>query len=199
MDSTKDRPKSLTQETIKQLVSSHRQFLSFVQKRVESKEVAEDILQTAFVRGLEQGSALRDEESAVAWFYRVLRNAIIDHYRQRDSTERAFDRWKRESASQEIPDSEMKGEICQCLSALVGTLKPEYQQAIQTIDLGGGTLNDLAHSTGITPGNAAVRIHRARQALRKQVRSACGTCAEHGCRDCHCRSDQLGDCGSRDS
>jgi RNA polymerase sigma-70 factor (ECF subfamily) len=31
-------------------------------------------------------------------------------------------------------------------------------------------------------------VHRARKALRQQVEKACGTCAEHGCLDCHCKS-----------
>ena len=60
------------------------------------------------------------------------------------------------------------------------TLKPEYREALHMIDLDEGTLNDLAAKSGITGGNAAVRVHRAREALRKQVRAACGSCAEHG-------------------
>src|SRR5512139_2612423 len=78
----------LSPEAAARLVEARQQFLSFVQKRVESKAAAEDILQAAFVRGLEKGGSVRDEESVVAWFYRVLRNAIVDHYRQRGSAER---------------------------------------------------------------------------------------------------------------
>jgi RNA polymerase sigma-70 factor (ECF subfamily) len=176
----------LSPVVIQQLVDSHRQFLGFLQKRVESREVAEDILQAAFVKSFERGSELRDEESAVAWFYRMLRNATIDHYRHRDSTQRAYERWGKEFISSESPAQDIENEICKCISALVTTLKPEYQEALKTIDLEDGSLNDLAGQTGITAGNAAVRVHRAREALRKQLRTACGTCAEHGCLDCHC-------------
>jgi RNA polymerase sigma factor (sigma-70 family) len=177
---------SLSPAVIQRLVESHRQFLAFLQKRVESREVAEDILQSAFVRGLEQGAEVRDEESAVAWFYRVLRNAIIDHYRHRASTERALTRWGKEFVTQEAPEAEMTQEICQCVSALVETLKPEYGEALRIVDINDGSLKELAEHSRTTPGNAAVRVHRAREALRKQVRIACGTCAEHGCLDCHC-------------
>ena len=62
---------ALSPAAIQRLVESHRQFLSFLEKRVKSRAVAEDILQSAFVRGLERGAELRDEESAVAWFYRA--------------------------------------------------------------------------------------------------------------------------------
>lgn len=177
---------SLSPRTIQRLVDSHRQFLAFLQKRVESREVAEDILQSAFVRGLERGGEVRDEESAVAWFYRVLRNAIIDHYRHRASTERAMEGWRKEFVTQALPEKEMTQEICQCVSGLLETLKPEYREALRIVDINDGSLKDLAELSRTTSGNAAVRVHRAREALRKQVRIACGSCAEHGCLDCHC-------------
>ena len=186
MSTQTDDTKSLSPAAIQRLVDGHRQFLSFLEKRVESRAVAEDILQSAFVKGLERGGEVHDEESVVAWFYRLLRNATIDHYRRRDSTGRAYEGWAREFGSLEVPAAELKQEICQCVSALVDTLKPEYREALRLIDLDEGSLNDLAARTGITSGNAAVRVHRAREALRKQVRTACGSCAEHGCLDCHC-------------
>jgi RNA polymerase sigma-70 factor, ECF subfamily len=178
---------SLSPEVVERLVKSHRQFLAFLEKRVESRAVAEDILQSAFVRGLERGGELRDEESAVAWFYRVLRNATIDHYRHRASTERAYEGWGKEVITHEAPGAHLEQEICECVVALVETLKPEYREALRIIDIQEGSLKDLAEKYGTTPGNAAVRIHRAREALRKQVRIACGSCAEHGCLDCQCK------------
>jgi RNA polymerase sigma-70 factor (ECF subfamily) len=179
---------SLSPEAIQRLVDSHRQFLAFLQTRVESREAAEDILQSAFVRGLERGAEVRDQESVVAWFYRVLRNAVIDHYRHRASTQRALEGWGQEFVAHEAPAGELKEEICQCVSGLLETLKPDYRDALQIIDLDEGSLNDLAKQAGITSGNAAVRVHRARQALQKQVRIVCGSCAEHGCLDCQCQS-----------
>jgi RNA polymerase sigma-70 factor (ECF subfamily) len=187
---------SLSPVVIQQLVDSHRQFLGFLQKRVESREVAEDILQAAFVKSLERGSELRDEENAVAWFYRMLRNATIDHYRRRESTQRAHDGWGKEFLVQEAPAPDIADEICKCISGLLTTLKPEYRDALQLIDLEDGSLNDLAGLRGITAGNAAVRVHRAREALRKQVQTACGSCAEHGCLDCQCKpSGSSAHCG----
>lgn len=189
-------PSPLSLAVVQRLVESHRQFLAFVQARVESRAVAEDILQSAFVRSLERGSELRDEENAVAWFYRILRNAVIDHYRHRDSTEKALEGWAREFVTHEIPAAELKQEICRCVSGLLETLKPDYRDALRIIDLEEGSLTDLAARAGITSGNAAVRVHRAREALRKQVRIACGSCAEHGCLDCHCGSTTSNSCST---
>ena len=115
MSTEQESSNSLSPAAIQRLVDGHRQFLAFLQKRVESREVAEDILQSAFVRGLERGSEVRDEESAVAWFYRVLRNATIDHYRHRAATERALEAWGKDIITQEAPEADMTQEICQCV------------------------------------------------------------------------------------
>ena len=182
----------ISPEALARLLAGHRQFLAFLEKRVGSRAEAEDILQDAFVRGIERGGTLRDDESVVAWFYRVLRNAVIDHYRDRATSEKALGGWARELESHSIPEIEIKQEVCGCLGELLATLKPEYRQALQVIDMEEGSLKDLARQAGITTGNAGVRVHRAREALRRQVETACGVCAEHGCLDCHCSS--LSDC-----
>ena len=178
---------SLSPEAIGQLVGAHREFLAFLERRVESRAAAEDILQSAFVRGLERGADVQDEK-IVAWFYRVLRNAVIDHYRHRSASARAMEIWGRDLTGRQEPEAELNREICQCVSSLFSTLKPEYRDALQIVDLEGGKLSELAEQSGISAENAAVRIHRARKALRGQIEQACGTCADHGCLDCQCKS-----------
>jgi RNA polymerase sigma-70 factor, ECF subfamily len=187
MTSGSGKNAGLTPEAIARLVEGRQQFLSFLGKRIQSKAAAEDILQAAFVRSLEKGGSVRDEESVVAWFYRVLRNAIIDYYRQRGSAERASEQLIGHLQTHQEPDEVFKGEICECVTALLDNVKPEYRNAIQTVDLNDGSLADLAAQAGITANNAAVRVHRAREALRKQVVTACGICATHGCIECDCK------------
>ena len=183
----------LSNEAVEQLVASHREFLAFLERRVESREVAEDILQNAFARGLEHGAGVEDEK-AVAWFYRVLRNAVIDHYRHRAAGARALEVWGRDFQSDAAPPPEVREEICQCVNSLMAGLKPEYRDALRVVDMEDGGLTDLAAQSGITAENAAVRVHRARKALHKRLLEACGTCAEHGCLDCRCKTAGSGGC-----
>jgi RNA polymerase sigma-70 factor (ECF subfamily) len=178
----------LSGDILERLMAQRKQFLSFLTKRVGSESVAEDILQAAFVRGYEKGGQIRDQDSAVAWFYRMLRNAVIDHYRHRDSSERALGELAREMETKEQAPTEVFDEVCRCVAALAETLKPEYRQALQTIDIEEGRLADLAAQVGITTDNAAARIHRARRALRERVAATCGMCAQHGCLNCSCKS-----------
>jgi len=177
----------VTPDIAERLVGNHRQFLAFLERRVGDRAIAEDILQDAFVRSIEKGEDIRDETSAVAWFYRMLRNAVIDHYRRSGTRNRALEGFAAELKDAVEPPPEIKAEICGCVLDLAATLKPEYAAAIQRVDIEDAAVNEFASEAGITASNAGVRLSRAREALRKQVRAVCGTCAEHGCVDCHCK------------
>ncbi len=187
MSTESSSSKPLSPEAIALLVDAHRDFLAFLERRVESRAAAEDILQAAFARGLERGAGVQDE-NVVAWFYRVLRNSVIDHYRHRSASARALEAWGREFSEIQEPDAALRQEICQCVSGLLADLKPEYRDALRVVDLEDGKLSELAEQSGISAENAAVRVHRARKALRRKVEQACGTCAEHGCFDCQCKT-----------
>lgn len=167
--------------TVERLVASHRDFVAFVERRVGLRAEAEDIVQAAFVRGLQHADSV-NEVNAVTWFYRVLRNAIIDHYRKQASTSRALEAY----AAEPDPSPEVRAEVCACIHGLLAEIKPEYREALRIVDMEDGALSDLAAQSSITPENAAVRVHRARKALRKKVEQACGTCCAHGCFDCQC-------------
>src|ERR671921_60498 len=97
-----------TPEVLQTLVDNHARFLAFLERRVGSREEAEDILQEAFVRSLDHASSLRSSTSATAWFYRVLRNAVTDHYRRRNSQGRALDRLAAETEDSNAPDGELE-------------------------------------------------------------------------------------------
>lgn len=165
------------------LVANHRDFLAFVEKRVGNRATAEEILQDAFVRSMDKLDTVRD--TAVGWFYLVLRNAIIDHYRRTAAAERRLDAYAQEQSA-ETADDELHRAVCKCVAQLAATLKPEYAAALRRIEVDGVSVRDYADEAGISSSNAGVRIFRAREALRKQVARACGTCATHGCVDCTC-------------
>ena len=175
-----------TPDVLRILLDNHARFLGFLERRVGSRDEAEDILQEAFVRSLDRAPA--ESDSAVAWFYRVLRNALTDHYRRQASRGRAIDGLAAESDIATDPDQELEAVVCGCVLSLVDTLKPEYGAAVRRVDLEGASVRDYAGEVGITPSNAGVRLHRAREALRKQLARTCGTCLKHECLDCTCRN-----------
>src|SRR5215203_4967944 len=175
-----------TLEVLRVLLDNHARFLGFLERRVGSRDEAEDILQEAFVRTMDHAASLRSSTAATAWFYRVLRNAITDHYRRQESQGRALDRLAAEIGDSDAPDTKLEAMVCGCVLSLLDTLKPEYGAALRRVDLDGLSVRDFAAEAGVTAGNAGVRLHRAREALGRQLARSCGTCLEHGCLDCQC-------------
>lgn len=170
------------------LVDNHRMFLKYLARRVEDRALAEDILQDAFMRVVDEPGNAPADEGAVPWFYRVLRNAAIDRLRRRGTATRAMEAFARELETHASAQPELEAEICECVTRLAGTLKAEYAEALQAIDVGGQAVKTFAAERGLSPGNAGVRVFRARDALKKRVLESCGTCAEHGCRNCTCQT-----------
>lgn len=172
-------------ELAAELARKQHDFLAFLERRVGDRAAAEDILQDAFVRSLDKLQDLRDPNAAVAWFYRMLRNATVDHHRRRGAAQRGLDAL---AAELEIVDagSEAHQEVCRCVAEVARELKPEYAAALNRIEVDGVPVKDFADEAGITSNNAAVRAFRARAALRKGVEKTCGACAARGCADCTC-------------
>ena len=173
-------------EIVQRLLAGRRDFLRFLERRMP-EGAAEELLQAAFVRTLERGGAIRDAESAVAWFYRLLRNAMVDYYRKRGTEAEAQEAaGVTEEAEGEIPP-DAKNAICGCMKTLLPTLKPEYAEMVERVDLAEQPLGNVAADLAISVNNATVRLHRARQALKRQLERSCGACATHGCLDCTCK------------
>jgi RNA polymerase sigma-70 factor (ECF subfamily) len=170
------------------LLENHRAFLQYLERRVGDRALAEDILQDAFAKVVARPEQAPSDEAIVPWFYRTLRNATIDQFRRRGAADRAYEAFARELEIQDTPGSEMESEICACVSRLASTLKPEYAEALQAIEVGGTPVKTFAEQKGLSPSNAAVRVFRAREALKRRVTESCGMCAEHGCLNCTCRN-----------
>lgn len=174
------------EELLSTMAENRRAFLSFLERRVGHRETAEDLLQDSFARSLDK-VPLEAEESVTAWFYRVLRNGLIDHHRRKGASERALSMLKKELAEAPAdPSPDERDEVCRCVTRLSETLKPEYALALRRVEVEGVPVRDYAVEVGITPNNAAVRVFRARETLRKRVVRWCGSCAERGCVDCSC-------------
>ncbi|WP_243317124.1 RNA polymerase sigma factor [Geothrix paludis] len=167
------------------LLEAREQFVRFLTAQTQNRAEAEDLVQASLLKVIQTTAQPDSADSAVAWFYRVLRNALADHHRARQSQLRAAERHARELDEAEEPELEQVA--CQCIKALLPTLKPAEANALEAIDLGGQTLAEAATHLGITPNAMAVRLHRARKALREKVERTCRTCAAHGCLDCRCR------------
>src|ERR1700761_3293515 len=116
-DANASRPKinRMPETPLDQLLAQRKQFLGFLTRRVPDAALAEDILQTAYLRAYEHQDDAGFGESTVAWFYRLLRNAVIDNFRRQETKNKALEAWARELEPIAHPSSELRDEVCTCL------------------------------------------------------------------------------------
>jgi len=165
-------------------------FRTFLVARVGSEAEAEDILQNGLLKAVQRAGELQDDTKLTAWFYQLLRNSIVDHYRTRGARRRRDDALGTLIASlgedvDPLPKS-WEAQLCGCLGSVVDTLKPQHAELLRRVDLNGESVQDAARALKMTPNNASVRLHRARKELRTRLEAFCGACAEEACLDCNC-------------
>ncbi len=174
------------------LVEARQEILLFLQRRLQDRDLAEEVLQRFSIRALENAWQLRDVRTVRGWLGRVLATTIVDHQRSTTRMRRRevpFD----EDDLGKLPadaDPELDSAVCNCLYRLLPTLKPEYADIVWRADILGEPRDRLAVSLGISLNNVTVRLHRGRQALRKRLEEMCATCPTHGFLDCGCEAGE---------
>ncbi len=175
-------------EALQDLIDRRPVFLSFLQSRVGSQDVAEDILQQGLMKAVERSRDLEAHENRTGWFTTVLHHLIIDHFRSATATQRKLEGFFAEqNAVSSSSEDEFGSSICRCVVGLINRLKAEDAKLIQQIDFNGEELSMVAAGLGITTGHLSVRLHRARRALKKILIRVCGVCSESKCLDCSCK------------
>lgn len=165
------------------LLARREDFLGFLAARLGGNHAdAEDVLQHGLAKALAAAPTLRDNERLVPWFYQLLRHALVDHIRARQSATAREHLW----TSDTIATAETEHHLCACLDPLIATLPPAQASLIRRAELGSESVSTVAASLGLTPNAASAALHRARATLREKLRAFCGNCASGACLDCDC-------------
>jgi len=184
------------QAILQQLLARESDFRAFLRRRLSDEALAEDVLQQSLMRAVEHHHVLPDTENVVGWFYRILRNAVVDTYRSRAADVRKTDALLQElvtAGEDQTPAlDELRPTVCACLHRLLPTIRPAYAELLRRIDLQGESPASVAQDLRVTPNNLTVRLHRARQALRAGLEQSCGLCTRHGCFNCTCEVNEAG-------
>lgn len=138
--------------------------------KVRSEELAEDLIQETFLAALAARSRFRGGSSVRTWLTGILRRKVADHFRGRGAPTRA------ELPAGELPSPAADldpAKACEqaefwrvyhaCTAKLPEPLAEAYHLR-EVLELPTGEICELL---GVTAGNIAVRLHRAREALRE--------------------------------
>lgn len=177
------RPELLSPELTLLLAQSRSDFLRYLQRHLRNRDQAEEVLQDFHLRVVLKAGQIRDLASTMAWLRTVLKSVLADHFRrqavERQAKQAMIAEWL--TLRPDLSDDESDQVTCGCFYKLLPTLKAEYAEALQRVDLAQESREDVAHSLGITAGNMRVRLHRARHALRQALERSCDQCRTNGC------------------
>jgi RNA polymerase sigma factor (sigma-70 family) len=155
-----------------ELIARRPRFHAYLRSRVGTAATADDLLQAAYLRILERGLDLRDDGALVGWFYRVLRNAAIDHARINAGRQRLGHVFAHQVPTTVLPDDTAeRAATAECTRNAIASLPAPQRRALELVYLAGGSVADLAAQDGVTKNAATVRLHRARAALRTALAS----------------------------
>lgn len=169
------------------LAEIHHDLLHFARRRLGNDHDAADAVQEFYVKVFTHFSGLRDSDKIRPWMARILKNVIADHFRRKGRQQKLVGELGAEGAS-ELPaiDEEIDLIVCNCLYKLLPTLNEDYARLIWRADLLGEDRAVIAGDLGLSEGAFRVKLHRARQALRRRLEETCEACPEHGFFNCGC-------------
>jgi RNA polymerase sigma-70 factor (ECF subfamily) len=181
---TVEAAEELTARRVVAAIEAERaRYVDFLRRRVGPD--AEDVYQQSLLKAIERAGAVRDPAQATAWFWRVVRNAVADHHAARVSRDA---RHAALGASEEATPDEAAA-ACACALGLLPKLPPAYGEMLQRVDVDDERVVDVARDLGISADNAAVRLHRARKALRERLQGCCKASSMRACFECTCADE----------
>lgn len=149
--------------------------LAFIRRRVESPEVAEDVLQEAMLRIHRNVADLERADAVAAWVHRIARSAIADHYR-RMSVRRELPLGGEvhpEATEPGADQQDARAELAECISPLLGQLPPIHREALALCELEGLTQAEAAARVGLSLSGMKSRVQRAREQLKEVLLRCC--------------------------
>jgi RNA polymerase sigma-70 factor (ECF subfamily) len=171
-------------EEISELVEEHGDLLyRFARNRVNSHELAEDLVQITFISALKDWERFRRESSAKTWLVSILRHKIIDHYRRKkpesledypdggevvtqsaiESTEMVQDTESIRLNPEEILEQkELRLTLRECLDAL----PEQFRQVFVMRDIENESTETICRELDISASNFSVLMFRARSLLK---------------------------------
>ena len=160
------------------MVDVYPNFRRFLIRRLGDKDEAADVLHDFYVKVLIRVGDVREKEKLCAWMCRVLETSLIDYYRaqsKKRQSEIAYCYLELASLDNDVED-DLDFIDCKCLYKLLPTLKPDYTEILWRAELIGEPRKTIAATLSISESNLRVRLHRAREALRKRLEETCQSC-----------------------
>lgn len=171
----------------RRMLQNQRAFQAYFRRRLGNPQDAEDAYQDFCLKVIRAAKSVQDDEKIDAWLGRTMRNTLIDHYRRRDTRQRAESAYAQEvQVTESAADEAPTHSPCKCIHKALPKLKPDYVAILRRADLAENPRSQIAADLGLTTNALNVRLHRARHALKKELERSCPACRAGSFLDCEC-------------
>lgn len=151
---------------------------------VRNSADAEDLAQETLLRAYRHVDSLKEPTALAVWLYRIATHISLDFLRQVSHRPEApgpaagaeADRSEETTSDPEAPRLDQlveQSQMSHCVHEFLEALPDAPRMAIILHDLHGLTSVEIAGLLGCTPGNAKIRLHRARRKLRAALQAEC--------------------------
>ena len=138
---------------------------------------AQDLANETLLRALAAVDDFRGDAALSTWLHRIGVNLAYDLLRKRSRNPVL-------SVEQGINDPETIAEagdglrlerrqMSECVQKLLAKMPPQQRQVLAQADMLDQTVPEIARDAGITTGNAKIRLHRARRAMKAVLERHC--------------------------
>jgi RNA polymerase sigma-70 factor, ECF subfamily len=153
--------------------------LAYLQARVRSREVAEDLLEVTFLKLLEKGHTIRGEADVIKpWLFRTAHFTALDHLRRgRRLREDPIDDLSEVEVYDTAPDPELaaiRADTARELYAAMEQLSEEQQQVLLLRYVGELSAPEVAAVIGKNVGAVRALQHRGERSLARILGAATG-------------------------
>jgi len=142
----------------------------FIFLKVNSRDVAEDLTSETFLRAFES-MKINDIENPQAFLYRIARNLVTDHYREKGRTQIV--------SAEYVPIIDPKGDLeerailnsdMEQVRLAINNLKEDYQNVVIWHYLDDLSIPEVAKMMDRSEEAARVLLHRALKALKNEIK-----------------------------
>jgi RNA polymerase sigma-70 factor (ECF subfamily) len=157
-----------------------------IYRMVGQREDAEDLAQEVFVKAYGGIGRFEGRSSLYTWLYSIAFNVVVSHRRKVGSSRHANPLSLQESGDEagrsfdvqdgsERPDAAAeRGELREQIEEAIGQLEEDHRVVLVMRDIEGFDYDTIARLLGCPHGTVKSRLHRARLALREQLKDLVG-------------------------
>lgn len=172
---------NLTNEDMTRLYDENAEdLLRYIARRTVDPQLAFDLVSETFAEAIASREKFRGDsmEDARRWLFGIARNLMNNYFRRGQFERRALERLQFEpveidkDAVEQIEDLARMADMREAVQQALGSLKPEYREAVRARILDQREYGEIAKDLGTTEEVVRARVSRGLKKLKKELEKA---------------------------